>query len=207
MLSSAIWIAMFFSVMVLSVMFIQHVQKTRTITVPFELLPAPPPLTAAEPPPQIEVNKPLTKAAAGIAVPVPDAKAPEEQTIASQHELKTPEVGTGSAGDSIVVQPPEKEVLPKLNDFVYAEEYPELVTDAKPDYPDIAKEAGVEGTVYLRVLVGKDGRVLDVHIDRGIPMLNDAAMKAARKWVFKPALNNNRPVSVWVSRPVKFSLH
>jgi protein TonB len=58
----------------------------------------------------------------------------------------------------------------------------------------------------LRVLIAKDGRVAEVHIDRSVPMLDDAAVEAARKWVFKPALANNRPIAVWIVRTVRFTL-
>jgi protein TonB len=39
-----------------------------------------------------------------------------------------------------------------------------------------------------------------------VPVLDDAAIKAVRQWVFKPALSNNKPVAVWVAVPVKFAL-
>jgi protein TonB len=61
--------------------------------------------------------------------------------------------------------------------------------------------------VTLRVLVGLDGRVKDVSVDRGSPLLDAAAIAAARQWVFTPALSNGRPVMVWVAIPVRFSLH
>jgi protein TonB len=114
--------------------------------------------------------------------------------------------GTGGEGAVIVVQPPAAEELPKLADYVYADELPVLVADRAPSYPEIAREAGVEGDVALRVLVGKDGHVMDVHVDSSIPMLDQAATDAARHWVYKPALYNNRPVAVWVARVVRFSL-
>jgi protein TonB len=40
-----------------------------------------------------------------------------------------------------------------------------------------------------------------------VPVLDDAATKAVKQWVFKPALSNNKPVAVWVAVPVRFSLH
>ena len=77
-----------------------------------------------------------------------------------------------------------------------------------PEYPAIAKEAGVSGLVVAHLLVGRDGHVLDVRIDEqhSVLMLNEAAVRAARQWVFKPALANNRPVAVWVAVPFNFRL-
>lgn len=179
----------------------------RTVIIPYRELAAPPPLTQIEAPPQIAS---VTAAAptVGVPVPVPDATVPPEQTIASQEEISS---GTGSVEGTgqqtiVVIEPPAPEELPKLGEFVYVDELPALVTDVPPRYPEIAREAGVEGMVLLRVLVGKNGRVMDVHVDQSMPMLDEAAVEAARQWVFTPALSNNHPVAVWITRRVEFKL-
>lgn len=171
-------------------------------------LAAPPPLTQDAPPPQVQVAPAAAPPAAAIPVPVPDAEAPQEQTIMSQEEIQTstPGVSEEGTGQQIVVAPSEDE-LPKFGDYVYVEELPEAVTRIPPTYPDLAREAGVDGTVMVQALVGKDGKVKDVRVVKSIPMLDDAAKAAVRQWVFKPALSNNKPVAVWVGVPVKFSLH
>jgi len=180
----------------------------RTIVVQYRELAAPPPLAQVVPPPQVAVARAVAAPAAGVPVPVPEEKAPPQQTIASQEEIAVSR-GTGEGagpGDVIVATPPPAEVLPKLDEYVYSDELPVLVTDVAPVYPTIAKEAVVEGEVLLRVLVGKDGQVLHVHVERSIPMLDDAAVAAAKQWVFKPALAGNRPVAVWIVRRVRFRL-
>ena len=171
-------------------------------------LAAPPPLTQDAPPPQVQVAPAVAPPAAAIPVPVPDAEAPPEQTIMSQEELQTstPGVSEEGNGQQIVVAPSEEE-LPKFGDYVYVEELPEAVTKVNPVYPDLAREAGVDGLVMVQALVGKDGKVRDVRVVKSIPMLDEAAKAAVRQWVFKPALSNNKPVAVWVGVPVKFSLH
>ena len=58
--------------------------------------------------------------------------------------------------------------------------------------------------MVLHVLVGKDGRVKNVKVFRGVKGLDDAAVLAVKKWVFKPALSNNKPVAVWVEVPIDF---
>jgi protein TonB len=60
--------------------------------------------------------------------------------------------------------------------------------------------------VTLHVLVGKDGRVKNVKVIKGVTGLNEAAIEAMKKWVFKPALSNNKPVAVWVEVPMDFKL-
>jgi protein TonB len=59
----------------------------------------------------------------------------------------------------------------------------------------------------VQALVGKDGQVKDTRVVKSIPMLDQAAVVAVKKWVFKPALSNNKPVAVWVAVPVRFTLH
>ncbi len=184
-------------------------KETSTIVVPYRELQAPPPLTDAPPPPKVQVTQQIAPPAAAVPVPVPDAEAPVEQKIASQEELSqsNPGVSTETGGDNIVVAPPTEEELPKFGEYVYVEELPEAVTKVSPIYPDIAREAGVDGQVLVQALVGKDGKVKDAKVVKSIPMLDQAALTAVKQWVFKPALSNNKPVAVWVAVPVKFSLH
>lgn len=208
--SAALWM------LVLGGLFVAFLVQPKTIEVvprvvlPFRELAAPPPLSQdAAPPPQIAIAPAAATAVVGTPVPIPDVEAPANQTIASQEEIAntTGSVDAAAGGNAIVVVDPAPiEELPKLGDYVYADELPVLVTDVQPVYPDIARQAEVEGVINLRVLVGKDGRVSDVHIDTSIPMLDEAAVTAARKWVFKPALSNNHPVAVWIARQLRFRL-
>ena len=81
------------------------------------------------------------------------------------------------------------------------------VTKVSPKYPDIAREAGVDGTVTLSVLVGADGHVHDVRIVKSIPMLDAAAHEAALQWVFQPGTRAGKAVDSWLELPIKFALH
>jgi periplasmic protein TonB len=205
---SAMWIALF----VLSfgsVQILKHAPKeTSVIVVPYRELAAPPPLSNDAPPPQVAVATAVAPPSVGIAVPVPDAEAPPEQTIASQSEIAQTTGSVETGGDQgIVVAPPSEEELPRFGEYVYVEELPEAITKVPPQYPDIAREASVDGTVLVQALVGKDGKVKDVRVQKSIPMLDAAAQAAVRQWVFKPALSNNKPVAVWVAVPVRFTLH
>lgn len=99
---------------------------------------------------------------------------------------------------------PPMDQLPMEGEFVYYESAPRPITQAPPQYPIFAREAGIEGTVILHLLVGKDGRVKRVRVARGVTGLNEAAAEAAKQWVFSPALCNNKPVAVWFESPVHF---
>lgn len=166
-------------------------------------LPPPPPLSSAPPPPVIP-NQPIVKPTIGTPVPVADALAPE-QTIATQQEISAfnaPIGNTGTGKDTLVIASGDDN--PSEGEFVYYEDPPTPVTQVEPSYPEFAREAQIQGKVTLHVLVGKDGRVKNVKVIKGVTGLNEAAVDAIKKWVFKPALSNNKPVAVWVEVPMDF---
>jgi protein TonB len=162
---------------------------------------------------QIKVSAPEIKPNVGIPKPVPDAEVKQEQTIATQSELNQVSApiseGTGNGSVQITkdlnVQAPDQD--PDMNAFIPVEKEPEIVVAAKPDYPDIAKRAGVEGTVYVKILVEKDGKPKKaVIVKSNADILNDVSIAAAMKCVFTPAIQNKRPIAVWVVMPFKFKL-
>jgi protein TonB len=207
MFGSGLWILVFLLSLGTMLLLKMRPHETSVVVVPYRELAAPPPLTQNEPPPQVAVTQPVAPPTVGVAVPVPDAEAPPEQTIASQEEIAQTTPGVDTGNDNIVVAPPTEEELPRFGDYVYVEELPEAITKSTPTYPDIAREAGVDGTVMVQALVGKDGKVKDTKVVKSIPMLDQAAEAAVKLWIFKPALSNNKPVAVWVAVPVRFTLH
>src|SRR6185503_8173379 len=153
MVGSAIWIVLFLLSLGTNMLLSRQTKETSVIVVPYRELAAPPPLTDQAPPPQVAVALPVAPPTVGVAVPVPDAEAPPEQTIASQEEIaqSTPGVSTEGAGEIQVA--PSDEDLPKFGDYVYVEELPEAINKVPPIYPDIAREAGVDGQVVVQALV------------------------------------------------------
>lgn len=75
-------------------------------------------------------------------------------------------------------------------------------------YPEIAQEAGIEGTVVIQAFVDKKGIVKETIVLKGIPNtgLNEAAITAIKKTKFQPAKQRDRAVGVWISIPVNFRL-
>ncbi len=75
-------------------------------------------------------------------------------------------------------------------------------------YPEMAKESGIQGTVYLKFVVEKDGSISNVKVLRGIGGGCDEeavrVLKQMPKW--KPAKQRGRPVRVWFNMPIKFTL-
>lgn len=86
--------------------------------------------------------------------------------------------------------------------------YPEMIHRHVPEYPRLLKEAGIEGVVWIRVRLSEQGKVLKaiVHKSSGTDGLDEAAIEAAYKNVFKPGIQNGRPVKCWVSYKVVFEL-
>jgi len=205
--ATAIWVLVYLLSFGTNAFLSHRPHETKVMIVPFRELAAPPPLTDKPPPPQIQVQQQIAPPAAAIPVPVPDAEAPPEQTIQSQEEIAQTTPGVETGDKDVVVAPPSEDELPKLGEFVYTDELPELVSQVKPEYPQLARDAGVDGQVLVQALIGKDGKVKDTKVVKSIPMLDAAAVTAVKQFVFKPALANNKPVVVWVAVPVKFSLH
>lgn len=85
---------------------------------------------------------------------------------------------------------------------------PDYGTNSPPKYPPLAREKGYEGTVYLRAMIERDGRVGNLAIDRssGYEILDRAAVDSVREWTFLPAQKDKKPVASWVLLPVKFVL-
>jgi TonB family protein len=86
-------------------------------------------------------------------------------------------------------------------------EPPVLLTRVEPAYPEIARRAGIEGTVELEVSIDAAGRVSDVEVLRGLPLgLSQAAADAVRRWVYRPARTAGGPVSSRKMIRVEFQL-
>jgi len=81
-----------------------------------------------------------------------------------------------------------------------------LISQVKPVYPPIARQARVQGVVVLEATISKDGSVVDVRVVSGNPLLNDAAMDAVRQWRYKPTLLNGEPVEVITTITINFAL-
>ena len=81
-----------------------------------------------------------------------------------------------------------------------------LINPVKPIYPPLAKMARQQGTVKFQATIGKDGRMEDLMLISGPPLLVQSAMEAVRQWVYKPTLLNGAPVEVVTTIDVNFSL-
>jgi len=90
-------------------------------------------------------------------------------------------------------------------DYVPYDKAPEAVKIVQPVYPALALQTGVEGTVWIKIWVGKDGKAKKAIVSKSEwPVLNQSAIDAAMQWTFSPATIRNVSVAVWVNVPFKF---
>jgi TonB family protein len=83
---------------------------------------------------------------------------------------------------------------------------PRKLKNVSPAYPDIARQARVQGVVILECTIGRDGRIEKVRVLRGIPLLDAAAMEAVKQWVYTPTLVNGVPARVIMTVTISFKL-
>lgn len=83
---------------------------------------------------------------------------------------------------------------------------PELISRVEPEYPAQALAQHIQGAVALDVRVGTDGRVQEIKVASGHPLLAEAAVAAVRQWRFKPYLLNGQPKETETQITLKFTL-
>lgn len=83
---------------------------------------------------------------------------------------------------------------------------PARLKHVEPAYPADARAARRQGTVILELVLNPNGTVRTATALRPIPMLTDAAIEAAKQWVFEPTTLNGVPVPVVLTATVPFSL-
>lgn len=139
---------------------------------------------------KVEVPRPTIPVEAEEDEDIPDDVTIEETILDEQVEAPT-------------APPP---TLPEYGKFVPYDTKPEPIRYVTPEYPEMAKKAGIEGTVTAQLLIGADGKVYDVRIVAGPEIFHAAVEKAARECLFSPAKQRDKPVAVWVAVPFRFSL-
>ncbi len=81
-----------------------------------------------------------------------------------------------------------------------------LIQEVRPAYPSLARRAGVQGEVVLQAVIGKDGRIENLHAVSGNALLIKAALDAVSRWRYRPYLLNGEPVEVETQITVKFTM-
>ena len=172
----------------------------------------PPPIVPRIIPP---VDKPEPPAPPDVTdiEPVPDSLAPTDFVVPSKEEIGRFNDARGVPGNDsgvfIVSNSAAQEILPEPDSFVAVDELPQLLFFPSVRYPEMARKAGVEGSVWLKVLVDQNGGIRDVIVviaSGANAGFEEAAVAAARGSKWRPAMQNHQPVMVWVAYEVKFKL-
>jgi protein TonB len=158
-------------------------------------------LTAIELPTAFELPPPPQE----VSAPVVAIEAAEGDEDASDASAFAPTSYNNI--DEVPMPPPPS--TDQAQEFYAFDEAPVLIKFVSPKYPDLARQAGIEGTVLLNVLVGDDGKVMQVSVIQSdvTPAMEKAAQEAAKQFLFKPAKQRTMAVKARMAIPIRFKLH
>lgn len=119
-------------------------------------------------------------------------------------------VGAGENTGSIVgaYDPPRPTVAhgePNVRTSVMMEG--NLIHKVEPQYPAIAKQLHIEGSVIIQAWISRDGLIERAQVVSGHPLLTHAALDAVRQWRYRPYYLNHEPVEVETEITVNFIMH
>jgi len=183
------------------------------------LLIAPPPPPPPPPPPAVvkTIVKPVARLITSGKLMQPRA-IPKEVAVFKEAELPpdviTPGGATGGVFGGIpgqgmvaaVAPPPPKPAAPtrvKQGGNVTAAS---ILNQTRPVYPALARQARIQGNVVLHAIIDKDGKVAQLEVISGHPLLVQSALDAVKQWRYKPTLLNGDPVEVDTTITVTFTM-
>ncbi len=166
-------------------------------------------------PEQVQIARPnIAPPKAAIPIAVPEEEVEEQQQLMPSQEELSDIMSAGSqdsldfgAGTDVVIQ--ETDEIPGSDIFIPFEVAPQPLPDfsPKPDMPEMAKMAGVQGKVIVQVYVDKKGEVRKWKIVKEEPKdlgFGEEVEKIIPKWKFTPAIQQGNPVGVWIAIPFNF---
>lgn len=149
--------------------------------------------------PQTEqIHRPPPPSRPAIPVASEDESIPEDETI------QETDINFNEMPEEAPPPPPEEEE--PIVEFYALSEKPVVIKRVEPIYPELARKAGIEGMVVVKVLINTKGDVEKVQVIKSNPMLDDAAVAAAKQFKFKPGKQRDRFVKVWMTIPFTFRL-
>lgn len=174
----------------------------------------PPPEVASPPPPRVSATPSAPRLAPVSAPPTLRDEVPEPPRYTPSGPpdltggLPPGFVTIGGTGNppSVLLppappQPPSGPV--RVADLPVA---PRKTNDVRPLYPDIARQARVEGTVVMEAVLDTAGRVTQLRVIQSVPLLDQSAMNAVRQWRYTPSTYGGHPVSVLMTITIRFTL-
>jgi len=189
----------------------------------------PPPIDETEVPPvkEDEIVQKVKDLSSLEPTPVRKSDA-DDVVLKTQDELNNINTTTSRTGDSIIIASNDNI---KIDDIKIEDRVKDIVkdppvtiynsaeVDVAPEcinlsqvradmiYPGLAVEAGIEGKVTVKVLVGPDGNVIKIGSLSGPEVFHSEVKDKAKQLQFTPGLQSNKPVKVWISVPFNFKLN
>jgi protein TonB len=183
------------------------------------LLVAPPPPPPAPPPPVKTIIKPVARLIQSGKFIQPRA-IPKDVAVFKEAEIP-PEVvnntnetgvfggipGQGlTGGEGPALPPPPRAAAPARIKQGGAVTAASIRTQTQPSYPPLARQAHIQGMVVLHAIIDKQGRVAQLEVVSGHPLLVQSAMEAVKQWRYKPTQLNGDPVEVDTTIQVTFAM-
>jgi protein TonB len=161
------------------------------------------------PPPKVE-RKQIVRQQFTRKVPIPDPTPDEPEPIREPEPEIEPEPIPPDVDVLIGVPEPPPPGGPLLAG-AEGVTLPELIQESKikPDYPELARVARIEGRVILQAIVLRDGSVGELEVlscNRPGMGFEEAAVEAVSKWRYRPAMQGSRAVDVYFTVRVDFEL-
>jgi protein TonB len=181
------------------------------------IAPPPPPPPPPPPAPVKPIIKPVARLIQSGKLMQPRA-IPKEVAVFKEAELppdvinSTPQGGVfgGIPGQGLIggaaLPPPPKAAAPariKQGGQVTAAS---IINQTRPVYPPLARQARIQGNVVLHAIIDKDGKVAQLEVISGHPLLVQAALDAVKQWRYKPTQLNGDPVEVDTTITVTFTM-
>ncbi len=133
------------------------------------------------------------------------------QTKTEKDQLTARTIQDSIKKESLDILPDTENLTTGFEGFEYVplDSQPQLIKEGIPEYPAVARKKKISGTVILVVLIDKNGKVKNAKVykssDKNVGF-EEAAIKAAYKNLYRPAIQKNKPIAVWILCPVKFEL-
>jgi protein TonB len=216
-LSATVQISLLLVLILIPLIYTQALPKAMLAT----LLVAPPPPPPPPPPPVKAVIKPVTRLIQSGQLMQPRA-IPKDVAVFKEAELppdvinnNTNQSGVfgGIPGQGIMsgtggpaLPPPPKAPAPariKQGGEVTAAS---IVTQTRPVYPLLARQARIQGMVVLHAIIDKEGKVSQLEVISGHPLLVQSALDAVKQWRYKATQLNGEPVEVDTTIQVTFAM-
>jgi protein TonB len=112
----------------------------------------------------------------------------------------------GPTPDPVIGEPVPPETIPERRPDPPQVQLPILITRVSPVYPEVARMARIQGPVEIDAMVNEEGRIKDITVTAGHPLLVDAAIACVKQWLYEPARVNGHVIPAPIKIVVRFQL-